>query len=350
MAGGDQWLSGKRVMVTGCCGTIGSQLVRQLLEEYNAGDVVAIDNNETELFFQQQRFARFAGARFLLGDIRDRDKLVACMRGVDLVFHTAAYKHVVLCERSPFEAVQTNILGVKNIIQAAFESGVKRVIFTSSDKAVNPSSVMGTSKLMGERLITAANSGDSKNRPVFAATRFGNVLGSRGSVVPIFCEQIRRGGPVTLTHKDMSRFVMSITEAVRLVVDSMEIARGGEVFVTKMPSLNIEDLARELIEIMAPKYGFDPGDIAIQDIGTKPGEKMYEELINIEETRRCIELPAYFAILPAFRDIYGGIQYDYPNIVSDRVDRPYISSEEPKMTRKEIREFLLSNGLLEDPR
>lgn len=146
--------------------------------------------------------------------------------GMDILFHAAAYKHVVLCERSPFEAVQTNILGVRNIIDAASECKVGKVIFTSSDKAVNPTNVMGTSKLMGERLITAANS-SSRGGPVFASTRFGNVLGSRGSVIPIFIEQIRQGKNVTVTDQGMSRFIMSIKQATRLVIDSAQFARGG---------------------------------------------------------------------------------------------------------------------------
>ena len=147
----------KTVLVTGACGTVGSQLVHQLIEEYEVGELVGLDNNESELFFLEQRYADCANANFSLADVRDRDKLVRKFKGVDIVFHAAAFKHVILCERSPFEAVQTNIIGVRNVIDAACECNVGRVIFTSSDKAVNPTNVMGTSKLMGERLITAAN-------------------------------------------------------------------------------------------------------------------------------------------------------------------------------------------------
>lgn len=339
-------LQNKSVFVTGCCGTIGQELVRQLIEEFHVGEVIGIDNNESELFFLEQRFATYESARFALGDVRDRDKLIRRMKGVDIVFHVAAFKHVILCERSPFEAVQTNILGVQNIIHAAHENNVEKVIFTSSDKAVNPTSVMGTSKLMGERLMTAANSNQKKSGPVFASTRFGNVLGSRGSVVPIFTEQIRRGGPVTLTDHDMTRFIMSISVAVRLVIDSHIHARGGEVFITKMPVLRIKNLAEVMIEILAPKFGHDPKQIEIKVIGSKPGEKLYEELMSGEETRRSMELEKYFVVVPAFRSIYKEIEYSYEDMVSNEVDRPYISEQETFMTQNEIKAVLEENDLI----
>ena len=335
--------------MTGACGTVGSELVRQLLEEdFFSEEVIALDNNESELFFLEQRFLKFKNANFFLADIRDRDKLCRKMKNVDVVFHAAAYKHVILCERSPFEAVQTNINGVQNVIYAACENNVEKVIFTSTDKAVNPTSVMGTSKLMGERLMTAANSNFQGEGPVFASTRFGNVLGSRGSVIPIFREQIKKGGPVTLTDPEMTRFIMSIEEAVRLVIDSAELARGGEVFITKMPVIRIKDLAQVMIEELAPRYGFSPNDIEIKIIGTKPGEKLYEELMSPEETRRALELKRYFAVLPAFRGIYRNITYDYPEIESRKVSNPYISCNERPLSQKELREFLIKNRLLEE--
>ena len=230
-------LSKKRILVTGACGTVGRELIRQLLEAYKVKELVGLDNNESELFSIEQEFADYDQASFFLADIRDRDRLCDKMNGIDFVFHTAAFKHVLLCERSPFEAVQTNIHGVQNVIYAAIENKVERVIFTSSDKAVNPTNVMGTSKLMGERLITAANSNLRTAGPVFTSTRFGNVLGSRGSVIPIFSDQIRRGGPVTVTDPEMTRFIMSIEEAVHLILNAGELSRGGEVLVTKMPAI-----------------------------------------------------------------------------------------------------------------
>lgn len=346
-----QQFKNKRILVTGVCGTIGSELVCQLLkdENYAPEEVIGLDNNENALFFLDQQYVADPRAHFYVADIRDMHELRAKMRGIDIVFHAAAFKHVILCERSPEQVVNTNIRGVQNVIAAASENGVETVIFTSSDKAVNPTNVMGTSKLMGERLMTAANSNKRGNGPVFASTRFGNVLGSSGSVIPIFHNQITKGGPVTLTNSQMTRFVMSIQGAVRLVIDSAELARGGEVFITKMPVIRIANLARVMIEELAPRYARSPEEIKIIEIGTKPGEKLYEELMSQEETRRAMELSRYFAVLPAFRGIYHNIDYDYPDVVSTRVTNPYISAEEEPLTHEELRNFLKEHRLLEEP-
>lgn len=344
-------IKNKRILVTGACGTVGAELVRQLLtdSQYAPEEVIGIDNNESQLFFTDQEWLNEPRAHFFVADIRDRDELMRRMCGVDIVFHTAALKHVILCERSPDQAVQTNIEGVQNVIAAAIENNVERVIFTSSDKAVNPTNVMGTSKLMGERLMTAANSHKRGDGPIFASTRFGNVLGSSGSVIPIFHNQIAKGGPLTLTDRAMTRFVMSIEEAVRLVIHSAEVARGGEVFITKMPVIRIEDLAMAMINKLAIPYGFEPSQLEITEIGTKPGEKLYEELMSDEETRRSVELKDYFAVLPAFRGIYHDITYDYDNLVTDTVTNPYVSADADGLSVAGIGAFLESNNLLIKP-
>lgn len=340
---------GKSILITGACGTIGTELTSQLLTNsaYAPRELIGIDNNESALFFLDQRYLNDPRAHFYVTDIRDRDALVELMKGVDVVFHAAALKHVILCERSPEQVVQTNIYGVQNIIAAANANHVETVIFTSSDKAVNPTNVMGTSKLMGERLMTAANSNKRQGGPVFASTRFGNVLGSNGSVIPIFRKQIAEGGPVTLTDRSMTRFVMSIQESVRLVLDSAEMAKGGEVFVTKMPTVLIEDLAVAMIEELAPRYGRSPERIEIVEIGAKPGEKLYEELMNSEETRRTLELKNYFSVLPAFRGVSLSVDYSYPNTIRTVVDKPYLSQEEVPLTKDEIKHFLRANNLLD---
>ena len=339
-------LDQSRILVTGACGTVGRELVKQLLEAHAVKELVGLDNNESALFFLEQRFAEYARASFYLADVRDRDRLCEKMKGIDVVFHTAAFKHVLLCEYSPFEAVQTNIHGVQNVIYAAIENNVARVIFTSSDKAVNPTNVMGTSKLMGERLITAANSNLRAAGPIFASARFGNVLGSRGSVIPVFRNQIQRGGPVTLTDPQMTRFIMSIEEAVRLIIEAGELSCGGEVFVTKMPAIRIRDLADVMIQELAPAFGHSPQDIQIQIIGHKPGEKMYEELMNIEETRRSWELARYFVILPAFADIYREIGFEYPGLISTQVTNAYQSADEIPLSKTRLAAFLRDNNLL----
>ncbi|MFQ5537015.1 MAG: polysaccharide biosynthesis protein [Gemmatimonadota bacterium] len=325
-------------------------MLRQLLAE-DPAEVIGFDNNESELFFLGQRHrTRFPSIRFVLGDVRDVSALRRAMDGVEIVLHTAALKHVHLCEDSPREAIQTNVVGAQNVIDAAEDVGVRRVLFTSSDKAVNPTSVMGTSKLMGERLFTAADVRRRDSAPIFASTRFGNVLGSRGSVIPLFRRQIREGGPVTLTDPAMTRFIMTLQEAVALVMDSVFLARGGEVFVTKMPVVRIEDLAKVMVEELAPRCGRNPEEIEVEVIGTKPGEKMYEELLNEEEVRRAVELSRYFVIRsampPLFRESDG--QYDEP--VIGPVSRAYHSANERPMTVEDLRVYLHRNGLIDPER
>lgn len=341
------YLSGKNILITGVCGTVGSELARALLEEdYGIQKLVGIDNNETELFFEDQKYLKDQRANFSLSDVRDKESLLREMKDIDVVFHCAAFKHVILCERSPDEAVNTNIMGVRNVIAAAQESGVEKLIFTSSDKAVNPTNVMGTSKLMGERLVTAASTIKHKGTAC-ASTRFGNVLGSNGSVIPIFHRQIQKGGPITLTDEEMTRFVMTVRQSVELIIDSAEIVRGGEVFITKMPVIRIKDLAEVMIETLAPQYGFNSSDIKIEIIGSKPGEKLYEELMSDEETRRAIELKNYFSVVPAFTGFFSETEFRYEDTVSNKVTNPYISSNEECMTKSELKQFLVGNNLLQ---
>ncbi|MDC1247401.1 polysaccharide biosynthesis protein [Amylibacter sp.] len=345
------FFDGKRILVTGACGTVGSELVKQLLHspDHHPIEVIGLDNSESELFFLDQHYLMDQRARFFVADIRKYKDLIEKFQGVDIVFHCAALKHVVLCERSPEQAIQTNIDGVQNVIAASRDAGVGLTIFTSSDKAVNPTNVMGTSKLMGERLMTAANSNQRDTVNIFASTRFGNVLGSSGSVIPIFYNQIAKGGPVTLTHKEMTRFVMSIKDSVRLVLASAQQAKGGEVFITKMPVVKVVDLAHAMIAELAPKYGYEPEEIEIVEIGTKPGEKLYEELMSEEETRRAVELESYFSVLPAFRGLYREIDYSYESQVTDTVNNPYNSSLESALDVSSIRRLLNSYDLLSMP-
>ena len=330
-------LDEKIIVITGCCGSVGSALVHRLLtdEKYRACEVVGLDNNEDGVFQIEDSWKTSKRCRFYIADVRDPKALRQRFADADVVLHCAALKHVYQCEKAPSEAVNTNVLGVEAVIAAARDAGVRRVLFTSSDKAVNPTNVMGTSKLMGERLITAANA-SSNSGAIFASTRFGNVLGSRGSVVEVFRRQIAAGGPVTLTSQDMTRFVMSISEAVELVLGSVGLARGGEVFITKMPVISILDLAQVMVEQLARQYGHDPKLVQMKIIGPRPGEKMYEELLNTEETRRTIELEKYFVIRPAFAQIYSRIRYDYPDVLNSHVGRAYVSADESRLSRDEI--------------
>lgn len=339
------YLRNKRVLVTGAAGTIGSELVQQLvLMSEGPEKIIGIDNNESELFFLDQSYVDVEKASFFLCDIRNYEELAHHFIGVDIVFHVAALKHVVLCERSPEQAVLSNIIGTQNVIKSAQANKIERVLFTSSDKAVNPTNVMGTSKLMGERLITSANASSKITK--FSSTRFGNVLGSNGSVIPIFKGQIKNGAPLTITDPNMTRFIMSISEAVQLVIRSGEIMQGGEVFITKMPVLDIDLLADVLIENLSEQFGSSPSEIEKKYIGTKPGEKLYEELMSEEEILRAWELDNYFVVLPALLSHTGYTEFNYDNIKSKTVSNPYNSGSEKKMTSSQILDVLKSNDLL----
>jgi FlaA1/EpsC-like NDP-sugar epimerase len=336
---------GKKIFLTGSAGTVGRELVRQIVR-FEPSELRLMDNNESEMFFLMEKY-RNDDVFCFLGDVRDRDKVEKLSKDIDIIIHSAAFKHVYITEYNPFDVVQTNIIGVENIIRAASSCNVKQLLFTSSDKAVNPTNVMGTSKLMGEKLITAANAVKKESKTIFSSTRFGNVLGSRGSVVPLFMEQIKKGGPVTITDKRMTRFVMTIEEAARLVLKSVLISRGGEVFVTKMPVVRIPDLAEIMIKILAPKYGYKTSDIGIVEVGSKPGEKLYEELMSNEEVYRSLELDDMFVITPALKSIYQSINYEYADTVSNQIKKPYVSEYEKPMSKDELEQYLVDNRVLE---
>ena len=335
----------KRILITGAAGTVGREIVRQI-NSFGHAEFRLMDNNESEMFFLMEEY-RDKNVFCFLGDVRDRDKLEKLSKDIEIIIHCAAFKHVILSEYNPFDVVQTNIIGVENIIRAATVCKVKQLLFTSSDKAVNPTNVMGTSKLMGERLITAANAVRTDSKTIFSSTRFGNVLGSRGSVVPLFMKQIREGGPVTITDKRMTRFVMTIEEAARLALQSVPISKGGEVFVTKMPVARITDLAGVMIKLLAPRYGYKPSDIKTVEIGGKPGEKLYEELMSDEEVHRSLELRDMFVVTPAFKSIYQSIQYEYPDTVSTHIRNSYVSENEEPLSKDELEKYLIDNRVLE---
>ncbi|MDL1957447.1 MAG: polysaccharide biosynthesis protein [Candidatus Desulfofervidus auxilii] len=339
------YFSNKIILITGAAGTVGKELIRQLLK-YKPAEIRLLDNNETEIFFLMEKYKYISFIKCFLGDIRDKDRMKRIMKCVDIVFHTAAFKHVILSEYHPFDVIQTNILATQNIIEAALENNVEKVIFTSSDKAVNPTNVMGASKLMCEKLITAANTLTYGNKTIFVSVRFGNIIGSRGSVVPVFMNQIKLGGPVTVTDKRMTRFIMTVEQAANLILKAALLAKGGEVFITKMPVMRIIDLAEVMIDILAPKYGYSPETIEIKEIGAKPGEKLYEELMNEEEKKRSLELKDMFVTLPAFKDVYK-IEYSYPQVVREQIDKAYNSANEIPLTKNQLKDYLIKNRILE---
>ena len=339
------FLQNKNILITGGTGSLGRELVREILK-HDPKVVRVFDVDETEQFeFHHELKEHEDTVRFLLGDVRDRERLIRAAEDVDIIFHTAALKHVMACEYNPFEAVKTNILGIQNVIDAAIINNVEKIIFTSSDKAVNPSNTMGATKLLAERLMTAANYYKGKRNCTFSSVRFGNVMGSRGSVIPLFRQQIKARGPVTVTDREMSRFMMSMSQAIELVFRSAQLAQGGEVFIFKMPTVNIADLAEVLIEELAPQYGYKAEDIDVNIIGTIPGEKMYEELMTEDEATRSLEREDMFIIAPLIIDglsKYGSSAYDATPIRS----KDYVSKDVVPLTKDEIRAILKSDGLI----
>lgn len=337
------FFEGKRFLVTGASGSIGQQVLVDLLE-LGAKEIRCVDNNEEQLFLMDGHYADEPRYTSFVADIADSKLMPLLMEDIDYVIHAAALKHVPSCERAPGTAVNTNILGVQNIINSARMANVRKVLLTSSDKAVNPTNVMGTTKLMGERLITAANLVESKrSRTVFFSTRFGNVAGSRGSVIPLFNSQIKDGRDITLTDPNMTRFMMSMKEAVELVLASLVEGEGGEIFITKMPVVRIDDLANYMIDTLPEKYGHKKGDIKIKEIGVRPGEKLFEELMTSEEKNRAYDLGDLFVVLPAHKGIYTNIHYDkYKKL--PQPDRAYISDEE-EIAEAGILEQLIDDAL-----
>ncbi len=303
---------GRRVLVTGGSGTIGARLVDHLIE--GGADVVRVlGRDETKQFYQRHRVPA-QNVRFLIGDVRDRDRMLRACEGIDTVFHCAALKHVESGEYNPFEATQTNVLGTQNVIDACLATGVGTMILTSSDKAANPTSVMGASKLLAEKLVSAATNYRGSHPTTFASVRFGNVLGSRGSALELFGQQVAAGGPVTVTDPEMTRFVMSTDRAVDLAIEAAHAARGGEVFVFKMPAVRLDDLISAAIDVVAPLHGLDPSAITRRAIEPRAGEKSYEELMTEDESTRAHDIGEMYAVLPS-------IELD-PRVRAAYADRP----------------------------
>jgi FlaA1/EpsC-like NDP-sugar epimerase len=324
----------KVILVTGGVGSIGKEIVKTLLN-FNPKAIRVLDINETALF-ELENELNSNKIRCFIGDVRDKDRLKRAIEGVDIVFHAAALKHVPLCEFNPFEAVKTNVIGTQNLVEVAMDEKVEKFITISTDKAVNPVNVMGTTKLLAERLTISANLYKGDRKTAFSVVRFGNVLNSRGSILPLLKEQIKKGGPVTLTHPEMTRFIMSINEAVRLVLKACYLAKGGEIFILKMPSVRIRDLIEVVIEELAPKYGYNPEDIKIEIIGKRPGEKLYEELIIEEEIYKLKDLGDMFIVYP-----YGVNENKNNKIIYNSKDAKFLN-------KNEIKRILLAIGYLGD--
>ena len=290
----------KTILVTGGTGSIGLEIVRQLINFKPKAIRVFARHEDRHFSIMQELGLDESGEplRFMIGDVRDRERLKMAMEGVDIVFHAAALKHVPMCEYNPFEAVKTNILGTQNVIELARELGVDKVIAISTDKVVDPTSVLGTSKLMSEKLMLATYyyKGDKKTK--FSCVRFGNVLGSRGSILSVIKNRVLSDQSVTLTDAKMTRFVMTIPQAVDLVLSAAAMTQGHEIFVLKMPSVKIGDLVKTAVEHYAKQSGKDIKKIKIENIGKRDGEKMHEQLLADHELGKVFETDKMYILTP----------------------------------------------------
>lgn len=287
------FVSGKRILITGAGGSIGSELARTV-HQFGPAKLGVLDIDETELYYLINRLKRMGGSIYpYIADIRDKGSMDAVFQSLrpEIIIQTAALKHVPILEHFPEEALKTNVFGTRNLGELAIKHGVAKFVNISTDKAINPTSIMGTSKRIGEEILQALN---TQKGTRFVSVRFGNVLGSRGSVIPLFKEQIQRGGPVTVTHPDMKRYFMATSEAVLLVLEAAAAGEGGEVFLLDMGEpVKIDDLAREMIRLS----GHEPDvDIAIIYSGLRPGEKLFEELIGVEEGSEPTEYLKIFKV------------------------------------------------------
>ena len=285
------------LLVTGGTGSFGKKFVEIMLRDFKPKKIIIFSRDELKQHEMKTGGFDDPSLRFFIGDVRDKNRLVRAMREVDVVIHAAALKQVPSCEYNPFEAVKTNILGAQNIIDAAIDCGVKKVVALSTDKAVNPVNLYGATKLCSDKIFIQGNAYSGVQDTRFSCVRYGNVIGSRGSVIPLFIKQ-RKTGKITITDRKMTRFWLSLEQAVEVVVKALSHMQGGEIFVPKIPSMRIVDLAKAI----AP-------DCEVEIIGIRPGEKLHEILITEEDGRYTVDYDGLYVILPQFswwrRQNYG---------------------------------------------
>lgn len=279
--------SNKVVLITGGTGSFGKKFIEIMLNEYHPAKIIVLSRDELKQYEMQISGKNHPCMRYFIGDIRDLERLRRAFQGVDIVVHAAALKQVPACEYNPFEAVKTNILGTQNVIDAALDAGVKKVFALSTDKAVNPVNLYGATKAAAEKLVVQSNAYSGGRETRLSCVRYGNVVGSRGSVVPIFLKQ-RNSGKLTITDERMTRFWISLESGVRFVIRCIEQMRGGEVFVPKIPSMAVKDLAKAISPNAELIY-----------TGIRPGEKLHEVLISDDEARNTIELDDMFVVQPS---------------------------------------------------
>jgi len=331
-------LRDKVLLITGGTGSFGSTVVERFLK-CGVREIRIFSRDE-----KKQEDMRIAlkddKAKFYIGDVRNYDSIHQALYGVDYVFHAAALKQVPSCEFYPMEAVQTNIMGAENVLNAAVANGVKRVVVLSTDKAVYPINAMGISKAMMEKLMVAKSRLRSESETIFCATRYGNVMASRGSVIPLFVDLIKSGKPLTVTDPGMTRFLMSLKDSVDLVMHAFEHAKQGDIFVQKAPASTVADLAQALKELFS-------ADNSIQIIGTRHGEKLYESLLSREEMARAEEMDRYYRIPSDDRDL-NYAKYFVEGEYSVSVTEDFTSHNTERLNVAQVKQLLLTLDFIQD--
>lgn len=310
-------LSGKSILVTGGTGSFGKKFVATVLQKFpDVKRVIVFSRDELKQFEMAQQFpsSKYPQIRFFIGDVRDRERLMRALEGVDIVVHAAALKQVPTAEYNPFEAIKTNIIGAQNIIEASLDSGVKKIVALSTDKAAAPINLYGATKLCSDKLFIAANNMIGYHDIRFAVVRYGNVIGSRGSVVPFFLEK-RKTGVLPITHPEMTRFNISLEEGISLVLFALEHAIGGEIFVPKIPSYRILDLAEAICPHCEKRI-----------VGIRPGEKIHEEMITETDSLSTLELDKHYIIVP-----------NYPFVSFEETMKKYLSYYQAKRVKEGFR-------------
>jgi FlaA1/EpsC-like NDP-sugar epimerase len=329
----------KKILVTGGLGSIGSEIVRQV-SQFKPGLIRIMDNRETELFYARRAYKDNPLVEFYFGDIRDKERLTKVVDNIDIIFHAAAMKHVIVCEYDPGEAIKTNVTGTKNVIDCAFEHNIELMVQISTDKVVDPTNVMGATKLLAERLVSATCNINRNKKTKFGIVRFGNVLASHGSVLEIWNKQLTAGSKITITNPLMTRFFMSIPESAKFVCTAAFYADKGETFILKMPSVKIRDLAQAfLVSRGQPEDNFEI-------IGIQPGEKMHEGLLFAEEAGFLMENDEMFVRLPLRFDYNEG-RKKFEKLGFKTSDCTGFSSKQAKYLNKTNLKKVLSTTVIE---
>jgi FlaA1/EpsC-like NDP-sugar epimerase len=330
----DLLFKNKVVAVTGGLGSIGAQIIHKILK-YSPESVLLLDNRETELFYASE-YSKDDRIQTFFCDIREKEQTKRILKNVDLVFHAAAMKHVVVCEKNPFESVKTNVIGTQNIIESCMENRIEKMILISTDKAVNPTNVMGATKLLAERLVSAMCNIRRKDDTKFGIVRFGNVLYSRGSVLEIWEKQLKMGEKIAITNPEMTRFFMDVAQSVDLIFTASNYAENGETFILKMPSVKIGVLTEAFLETM----GYASNHC--KSIGMRPGEKLYEELLLEDETGLILENDKFFLRLPLKIGDKGTSHYKQLGFNVSKCKEFRSDNPEYLMSKKSVKEVLKS--------